>query len=75
MMSTQTYRAHCGACSGPMVLVTAAEGAWYVCMDCGCETEPRATVAAASEDVVWVPVRPAQRRPAGAQASAGPATA
>jgi len=51
-----TMRAHCGACSGLIILVTLCGEAWFICLDCDYETEHRATVAEAAEDVVWVPV-------------------
>lgn len=56
MAPIQTHRAHCGACSKPMVLMhRTGSGIWYYrCQDCGAQTEPRATAAAAAEDVVWV---------------------
>lgn len=55
-MGLQTETAHCGACSGPMVLRMGIEGAWFRCLDCGEETPPRETVKIADLDVVWTPV-------------------
>ncbi len=58
MAGNETLRAHCGACAGPMVLVTDdPAGYWYVCRACGETTDPRPTAHAAAEDVVWVPAK------------------
>jgi len=42
-----TYRAHCGACAGPLILVhVSGSGIWrYRCQECGHETPPRTTPA------------------------------
>lgn len=48
-----TLIAHCGACAGRMIMRQTAEGFWFVCLDCGCETSIRSTAAEAGEDVVW----------------------
>ena len=50
----ETLIAHCGACAGRMIMIQAADGIWFVCRDCGCETTMRPTAAEAGEDVVWV---------------------
>jgi hypothetical protein len=69
---TPTMRAHCGACAGLMVLCRASDTEfWFVCLDCGCETDHRGAADIAAEDAVWVPVKP--RRPAGAGAARPPA--
>lgn len=63
-MTTNTLRAHCGACASRMILhvqrdpVTRIESAfWYACQDpeCSTLTDPRPTAAEAAEDVVWAP--------------------
>lgn len=51
-----TMCAHCGACSGLMVLRIDYRGCYFVCRECWTETPPRLTVAEADADVVWVPV-------------------
>lgn len=57
MVPLQTHRAHCGACSGLMVLRIDVLGCYFACYQCGAETPPRLTLAEADEDVVWVPVK------------------
>lgn len=54
MAPLQTHRAHCGACSGLMILRIDYKGCYFVCHECGEQTTPRLTVAEADEDVVWV---------------------
>jgi len=61
-MSTETLVAHCGACAGRMILVTTSVGVYFVCIDCGTQTDLRPTAAEAAADVVWVAVRPVARR-------------
>lgn len=69
MAPIQTHRAHCGACSGLMVLrrdyrtihLACYWIYWYVCQTCGEETPPCLTVAEADDDVVWVPVTATDR--------------
>lgn len=56
MAPIQTHVAHCGACSGLMVLRCDRRGWYYVCCDCGVETTFRTTTTEADDDVVWVPV-------------------
>ena len=56
MAPIQTHRAHCGACSGLMILRIDYKGCYFVCYQCGETTPPRLTLAEADEDVVWVPV-------------------
>lgn len=70
-----TLRAHCGACAGPMVLRSDHLGYYFVCHECGSETQPRPTVAEADADVVWVQVvssseRDGQARPKGPKGGA-----
>jgi|WetSurMetagenome_2_1015567.scaffolds.fasta_scaffold2066472_2 hypothetical protein len=62
-MSTQTTRAHCGACAGVMVLIHVSGSAiWrYRCQECGHETPPRTTPGDADDDVLWVPVKPRRK--------------
>jgi hypothetical protein len=54
MAPLQTHRAHCGACSGRMILRIDYKGCYFVCYQCGEQTTPRLTVAEADDDVVWV---------------------
>lgn len=61
-MGTETDVAHCGACGGIMVMVIDGVAVWFVCLDCGEETTPRQTAAEADQDVVWVPLRHAERK-------------
>ena len=57
-MANDTLRAHCGACAGPMIMAQIGDTLfWFVCVDCGAETDRRSTAAAAAEDVVWVPTK------------------
>jgi hypothetical protein len=62
-----TEIAHCGACASHMVLIETADAWWYVCTNaaCGEETPPRASAAAAAEDVVWVEAKRSRRNDAG----------
>jgi DNA-directed RNA polymerase subunit RPC12/RpoP len=62
MAPIQTHVAHCGACSGRMMMRTGIEGIWFVCLQCGEETPPRLTLAEADDDVVWVPMPPTKQR-------------
>jgi hypothetical protein len=60
-----TMRAHCGACSGLMVLVLTDSHVWFRCTVCGYTTPPRQAIAEADADVVWVPATtPAKGVPA-----------
>ena len=61
MAPLQTHRAHCGACSGLMVLRIDYKGCYFVCCQCDERTTPRLTMAEADEDVVWVPVTATDR--------------
>jgi hypothetical protein len=56
-MSLQTYIAHCGACGARTVFHVDSYGCYFVCVECGCMTEPRLTAAEADDDAVWVPVK------------------
>jgi hypothetical protein len=56
MAPIQTHIAHCGACSGNMMLQVDLQGWHFVCCVCGVETAPRPTIIEADDDVVWIPV-------------------
>jgi len=73
MAPLQTHRAHCGACSGLMVLQRDYRTInhllcwiyWYVCQTCGTQTPPCLTTAEADNDVVWVPMAAPKRTEGG----------
>jgi hypothetical protein len=57
-------RAHCGSCSGLMVLVLTDSHFWFRCTICGCTTPSRQSIAEADLDVVWVPAKTPTHGPA-----------
>jgi DNA-directed RNA polymerase subunit M/transcription elongation factor TFIIS len=57
MPSTETLRAHCGACAGRMIMRQSTDSVWFVCQECGETTDPRPTAAEADDDVVWASIK------------------